>query len=109
MVIRDYKKTLMPKDVNSNITYYIKVRNNHLRTRNRLTIRNINISGTPGWRSGLAPAFRPGRDPGDPGSNPTSGSRCMEPASPSACVSVSVSVSLSLYLMNKQIKIFKII
>ncbi|CAD7691770.1 unnamed protein product [Nyctereutes procyonoides] len=36
------------------------------------------------WHSGLAPAFGPGRDPGDPGSNPTSGSRCMEPASPSA-------------------------
>ena len=29
--------------------------------------------GIPGWRSGLAPAFGPGRDPGDPGSNPTSG------------------------------------
>uniref|UniRef100_A0A8C0R5W3 COX assembly mitochondrial protein n=1 Tax=Canis lupus dingo TaxID=286419 RepID=A0A8C0R5W3_CANLU len=28
-----------------------------------------------------------GRDPGDPGSNPTSSSRCMEPASPSAYVS----------------------
>ncbi|CAD7691588.1 unnamed protein product [Nyctereutes procyonoides] len=40
--------------------------------------------GIPGWRSGLAPAFGPGRDPGDPGSNPTSGSQCMEPASPSA-------------------------
>ncbi|CAD7670673.1 unnamed protein product [Nyctereutes procyonoides] len=39
--------------------------------------------GIPGWRSGLAPAFGPGRDPGDPGSNPTSDSRCMEPASPS--------------------------
>ena len=48
--------------------------------------------GIPGWRSGLAPAFGPGRDPGDPGSNPTSGSRCMEPASPSACVSASLSL-----------------
>ena len=38
-----------------------------------------NESGIPGWRSGLAPAFGPGHDPGDPGSNPTSGSRCMEP------------------------------
>ncbi|CAD7680102.1 unnamed protein product [Nyctereutes procyonoides] len=37
-----------------------------------------------------------GRDPGDPGSNPTSGSQCMEPASPSACVSASLSLSLSL-------------
>ena len=26
--------------------------------------------GIPGWRSSLAPAFGPGRDPGDPGSNP---------------------------------------
>ena len=50
--------------------------------------------GIPGWRSGLAPAFGPGRDSGDPGSNPTSGSRCMEPASPSACVSASLSLSL---------------
>ena len=50
--------------------------------------------GIPGWRNGLAPAFGPGRDPGDLGSNPTSGSRCMEPASPSACVSASLSLSL---------------
>ena len=50
--------------------------------------------GIPGWRRGLAPAFGPGRDPGDPGSNPTSGSRCMEPASPSACVSASLSLSV---------------
>ena len=50
------------------------------------------IIGIPGWRSGLAPAFGPGRDPGDSGSNPTSGSRCMEPASPSACVSASLSL-----------------
>ena len=49
-------------------------------------------SGIPGWRSGLA--FSPGRDPGDPGSNPKSGSRCMEPASPSACVSASLSLSV---------------
>ena len=27
--------------------------------------------GIPGWRSGLAPAFGPGHDPGDPGSSPT--------------------------------------
>ncbi|CAK7321047.1 hypothetical protein VULLAG_LOCUS23050 [Vulpes lagopus] len=48
--------------------------------------------GIPGWRSGLAPAFGPGCDPGVPGSNPTSGSRCMEPASPSAYVSASLSL-----------------
>ena len=55
------------------------------------------ILGIPGWRSGLAPAFGPGRDLGDPGSNPTSGSRCMEPASPSAYVSASLSLSLCDY------------
>ena len=33
-----------------------------------------NRMGIPGWCSGLAPAFGPGRDPGDPGSNPMSGS-----------------------------------
>ena len=60
------------------------------------TYQNSSNLGIPGWHSGLAPAFGPGRDPGDPGSNPTSGSRCMEPASPSACVSASLSLSLSL-------------
>ena len=44
--------------------------------------------GIPGWRSGLAPAFGSGRDPGDPGSSPMSGSQCMEPASPSASLSL---------------------
>ena len=29
---------------------------------------NPERQGIPGWRSGLAPAFGPGRDPGDPGS-----------------------------------------
>ena len=60
--------------------------------------------GIPGWRSGLAPAFGPGRDPGDPGSNPTSGSRCMEPASPSAYVSASLSLSLCDYHKLKKKK-----
>ena len=61
-------------------------------------------SGIPGWPSGLAPAFGPGRNPGDPGSNPTSGSRCMEPASPSACVSASLSLSLCAYHKLKKKK-----
>ena len=52
----------------------------------------LETHGIPEWNRGLAPAFGPGRDPGDPGSNPTSGSRCMEPASPSACVSASLSL-----------------
>ena len=51
----------------------------------------IRIIGIPGWRSGLVPAFGPGHNPGDPGSNLT-GSRYMEPASPSACVSASLSL-----------------
>ena len=55
------------------------------------------LQGIPRWRSGLAPAFGPGRDPGDPGSNPTSGSQCMEPASPSACVSAPLYLSLCDY------------
>ena len=55
--------------------------------------------GIPGWRSGLAPAFGSGRDPGDPRSNPTSGSQCMEPASPSAYVSASLSLSVT--IINK--------
>ena len=38
-------------------------------------LQTLNIElGIPGWRSGLAPAFGPGRDPGDPGTNPMSGS-----------------------------------
>ena len=59
--------------------------------------------GIPGWRSGLAPAFGPGRDPGDPESNPTSGSRCMEPASPSAYVSASLSLC-DYHKINKKLK-----
>ena len=55
--------------------------------------------GIPGWRSGLAPAFGPGHDPGDPGSNPTSGSLCMEPAFPSAYVSASLSLCVT--IINK--------
>ena len=52
------------------------------------------VMGIPGWHSGLAPAFGPGRNPGDLGSSPTSGSQGMEPASPSACVSASLSVTI---------------
>ena len=73
--------------------YALKLELNHNkkfgRTSNTWRLRTI-LLGIPGWRSGLAPAFGPGRDPGDPGSNPTSGSRCMEPAS--------LSLSLSLWL-----------
>ena len=44
-----------------------------------------------------------GRDPGDVGSSPTSGS-CMEPVSHSACVSASLSLSLSLCVFHEKIK-----
>ena len=64
----------------------------------RFSIKILHL-GIPGWCSGLAPAFGPGCDPGDPGSNPTSGSRCMEPASPSAYVSASLSISVT--IINK--------
>ena len=48
-------------------------------------------------------ASRPGHNPGDPGSSPTSD---LEPASTSA--GVSPSFSFSVFLMNKYIKSFKI-
>ena len=72
-----------------------------VRTASCLRMREV---GIPGWRSCLAPAFGPGRNPGDPGSNPTSGSRCMEPASPSpsACVSASLSLWLSYHKKKKK-------
>ena len=62
--------------------------------------------GTLGGAAGLTPAFGPGRNPGDPGSNPTSGSRCMEPASSSAYVSASLSLCVTIInklKTNKQI------
>ena len=62
------------------------------------------IWGIPGWHSSLAPAFGPGHNPGDPGSNPTSGSRCMEPASTSAYVSASLSLSLCVTIIKKKKK-----
>ena len=63
------------------------------------TQRTKNVQGDP-WaaqRSGacLWPRARSWR----PESNPTLGSRCMEPASPSACVSASLSLSVT--IINK--------
>ena len=51
------------------------------------------------------PVFGPGHDPGDLGSNPTSGSWCMEPASPSACVSASLFVTIIKKFLKKKLKI----
>ena len=53
----------------------------------------------------MAPAFGPCRDPGDPGSKPTSDSQCTEPASPSACVSASLSVTIIKKIKKKKLKI----
>ena len=47
--------------------------------------------GIPGYLSGLAPAFGPGCD----WDQVSHQAPCMEPASPSACVSASLSVSLT--------------
>ena len=51
--------------------------------------------GIPGWLSSLAPAFGPGRDPGVPGSSPTSGSRH------GACFSLLLSLSRSLSVYHE--------
>ena len=48
--------------------------------------------GQPQWLSGLAPAFGPGCDPGDPGSSPTSGSNTWSLLLP---LPVSLPLSLS--------------
>ena len=61
-------------------------------------IYKIWVLGIPGWLSGSAPSFGPGRDPGLRDRVPHR-APCMEPASPSACVSASVCVCVS--LMNK--------
>ena len=53
--------------------------------------------GIPGWLSGLAPAFSPGRDPGVPGSSLASGS--LHGAYFSLCLCLCLFLSVS--LMNK--------
>ena len=60
----------------------------------------IKFQGIPGWRSGLAPAFGPGRDPGDLGSNPTSGSRRGACFSLCLCLSLSLSLSLCVTIIH---------
>ena len=53
--------------------------------------------GIPGWLSGLAPAFGPGRDPGVPGSSPGIEFRVGVPAW-SLLLPLPVSLPLSLSL-----------
>ena len=65
------------------------------------------LIGIPGWRSGLVPAFGPGRDPGDPGSNPTSGSLHGACFSLCLCLCPSLSLSVCVYLYEKINKILK--
>ena len=50
--------------------------------------------GIPGWLSGWASAFGSGCDPTVPGLSPIS-APCLEPASPSACVSEPLSLCVS--------------
>ena len=57
----------------------------------------LRSEGIPGWLSGLAPAFRPGRDSGVPESSPTSGS--LHGACFSLCLCLCLSLSMS--FMNK--------
>ena len=58
----------------------------------QMQVENLN-EGIPGWLRGLAPAFSPGCDPGDPGLSPATGSlhgACLSPV----CVSASLALSL---------------
>ena len=57
------------------------------------------FGGQPRVAQLFSAACSPGRDPGVPGSGP-SRAPCMEPASPSACVSASLFLSPSVSLMN---------
>ena len=52
--------------------------------------------GIPGWLSGLAPAFGPGRDPGVLGLSPAWGSRHRAYFSLLLCLCLSLSLSLRL-------------
>ena len=51
------------------------------------------VSGIPGWLNSLAPALGPGRDPGVPGSSPTSNS--LHGACFSLCLCLCLSLSVS--------------
>ncbi|CAK7310435.1 hypothetical protein VULLAG_LOCUS15388 [Vulpes lagopus] len=57
------------------------------------SVKVADLLRTPGWLSGLAPAFGPGRDPEVPGSSPTSGSLQRAYFSLLLCLYVSLYVS----------------
>ena len=90
------------------ICYYVDGARLHYIMLKEIRISELSLKmksvGIPGWCSGLAPAFGPCHDPGDPGSNPTSDSQCTEPASPSACVSASLSVTIIKKKLKKEVK-----
>ena len=66
-------------------------------------------TGTPGWLHGGTSAFGSGRDPGVPGSSPTSGSLFSRESAPSALAcAVSLTIYLYLFLSNKIFKKIKI-
>ena len=54
-------------------------------------MKDLGLEGIPGWLSGLAPAFGPGRGPGGPDRVPHRATD-VQPASPSACACASLSV-----------------
>ena len=62
-------------------------------TQHRRSLRNHRMAGIPGWLSSLASALAQGVIPGSWDQVPHR-APCMEPASPSACVSASLSLSL---------------
>ena len=73
------------------------------RVRSRLALSlRTSMLGIPGWHSGLAPTFGPGRDPGDPGSNPTRAPGAWSLLLP---LPMSLPLSLSLPLINSSFSI----
>ena len=56
-------------------------------------VKDFGLWGIPGWLSGLAPVFGPGRGQEFQDRVPHR-APCLEPASPSACVSASLSLSV---------------
>ena len=52
-------------------------------------------TGIPEWLSGLVPALGPGHDPVESWDRVPHKAPCMEPASPSLCVSASFSLCVS--------------
>ena len=77
-----------------------------LTAKSLLTLNSISVIkklyiGIPGWRSGLAPAFGPGRDPGDRDPIPRRAPGAWSLLLPLP-VSLPLSLSLSVTIINKE-------